>query len=199
MIELYKNIKLYRLKNNWTQDELAQKAGYADKSAISRIEAGKVGLNAEQIKAFADVFGIPAGDLMGSDGLEDRIPVVGRVAAGEPIDAIQDVIDYEPMSPDMLNRGDYFGLKVKGDSMNPRIYDGDVVIVREQETAESGQIVVCSVNGDDATCKKLTVSDGGQIWLMSLNAAYPPRLVTGNSSFHIYGIVVEIRGKLKGI
>ena len=199
MIDLYRNIKLYRLKNNWTQDELAQRVGYSDKSMISRVEAGKIGLNGEQIKKFAEIFGIPAGDLMGDDGLEDRIPVVGRVAAGDPIDAIQDIIDYEPMNPDMLNRGDYFGLRVKGDSMNPRIYDGDVVIVREQDTAENGQIVVCSVNGDDATCKRLIVSDDGQTWLFSLNPSYTPRLVTGNIGFRIYGIVVEIRGKMKGI
>ena len=70
MLELYQNIKKYRLANDWSQSELARRVGYADKSMISRIENGKVDLQLNQIKAFADVFGITASELMGSDGID---------------------------------------------------------------------------------------------------------------------------------
>ena len=69
MLELYQNIKKYRIANEWSQTELAMRVGYADKSMISRIENGKVDLQLNQIKAFADVFGITPGELMGSDGI----------------------------------------------------------------------------------------------------------------------------------
>lgn len=71
MLELYQNIRKYRVANDWSQSELARRVGYADKSMISRIENGKVDLQLNQIKAFADVFGITPGELMGSDGIDD--------------------------------------------------------------------------------------------------------------------------------
>lgn len=202
MLNLYKNIRFYRRKNDWSQDELARRVGYADKSMVSKIEKGLVDLPQSAILKFADVFGVAPGDLMGDVERDNRIPVLGRVAAGIPIDAIEDVIDYEDIPDEMAKRGEYFGLKVKGDSMQPRIYDGDVVIVRKQPDAESGQIVVASVNGEDATCKRLALSGNG-VALISLNPAYPPMMYSKQEQtelpIHIYGVVVEIRGKLKGI
>ena len=77
-----------------------------------------------------------------------RIPVLGNVAAGIPIEAIEDVIDYEEISEELAHTGDFFALKIKGDSMEPRICNGDVVIVRKQNYAESGDLVthsLCSI------------------------------------------------------
>lgn len=82
-----------------------------------------------------------------------RIPVLGNVAAGIPIEAIEDVIDYEEISEELAHTGDFFALKIEGDSMEPRICNGDVVIVRKQNYAESGDLVIVLVNGDSATCK----------------------------------------------
>lgn len=76
MLELYQNIKKYRIAHEWSQTELAMRVGYADKSMISRIENGKVDLQLNQIKAFADVFGITPGELMGSDGVDQDSPDV---------------------------------------------------------------------------------------------------------------------------
>ena len=70
MLELYQNIRKYRLAREWSQTELANRVGYADKSMISRIENGKVDLQLNQIKAFADVFGVTPGELMGNDGID---------------------------------------------------------------------------------------------------------------------------------
>ena len=102
-----------------------------------------------------------------------RVPVLGNVAAGIPIEAIENVIDYEEISEELAHTGDFFALKIKGDSMEPRICNGDVVIVRKQNYAESGDLVIVLVNGDSATCKKLAKYPSG-IGLIPFNQAYEP-------------------------
>ena len=90
-----------------------------------------------------------------------KIPVLGRVPAGVPIEAVEDIIDYEEIPVEMAKDGEFFGLQIKGDSMEPRICEGDVVIVRKQDDAESGDLVIAMINGDEATCKRLMkYSDG---------------------------------------
>lgn len=74
MINLYKNIKELRIQNHWTQEELAQRMGYTDRSMIAKIEAGKVDLARSKIIEFAKVFNVPPGDLMDEDGWEDYTP-----------------------------------------------------------------------------------------------------------------------------
>ena len=123
-----------------------------------------------------------------------RIPVLGRVAAGKPIDAVEDILDYEEIPTELAERGDCFGLRIKGNSMEPRIYDGDTVIVLKQDTAESGSIVIASVSDDDAVCKKF-IQYGKTTVLRSLNPSYDDIDVTDNRDFHIIGIVVEMRAK----
>ena len=83
------------------------------------------------------------------------INVLGSVAAGIPIDAVTDIIDTEEISLEMARTGEFFGLQIKGDSMEPKISDGNVVIVRQQNDAESGDIVIATINGDEATVKGL--------------------------------------------
>ena len=133
-----------------------------------------------------------------------KIGVFGDVAAGIPIDRIE---NFDPEDPDsweeidrsMAKGGTYFALRIKGDSMAPRILAGDVVIVRYQPTAESGQIAVVAVNGDMATCKKVFWSENGDLSLISLNPNYPPYHYTAEQvrekPVTILGVVVELRGK----
>ena len=128
-----------------------------------------------------------------------RINVLGRVAAGIPIDAVEEIIDWEDIPAEMAKNGEYFGLRIKGDSMSPRIMDGDTVIVRRQDDAETGDIVIAIVNGYDGVCKRLKKSESG-IMLISLNPSYDP-LVFDHSEIDsipvsIIGKVVELRGKL---
>ena len=128
-----------------------------------------------------------------------QIPVLGRVAAGIPIAAIEETIDWEDIPSEMAKDGEYFGLRIKGDSMSPRIMEGDTVIVRRQSDAESGDIVIALVNGDDGVCKRLRKMNSG-IMLISLNPAYEP-LVFDHKDIDsipvsIIGKVVELRGKL---
>ncbi len=127
-----------------------------------------------------------------------RVPVLGRVAAGIPISAIEDIIDYEEISEKMAHTGTFFALKIKGYSMEPKIENGSIVIVRQQEDVESGSIVIALVNGDDAVCKKLIKSKNG-LSLVSLNPAYDPMIFTNSEvdslPVKIIGKVVEIRTK----
>ena len=126
------------------------------------------------------------------------IPVLGDVAAGVPIEAIEDIIDYEEISKDMAHTGDFFGLRIKGDSMSPRISEGDVVIVRQQNDAESGDIVIVLVDGESATCKRLIKYKDG-ISLISFNPMYEPMNFTKEDIIEkpvtIIGKVVENRQK----
>lgn len=127
-----------------------------------------------------------------------RVPVLGNVAAGIPIEAIENVIDYEEISEELAHTGDFFALKIKGDSMEPRICNGDVVIVRKQNYAESGDLVIVLVNGDSATCKKLAKFPSG-IRLIPFNQTYEPMFYSNeeieNKPVRIIGRVVENRQK----
>ena len=127
-----------------------------------------------------------------------KIPVLGYVAAGIPIEAIEDIIDYEEISEEMALRGKYFGLSIKGNSMEPRICQGDVVIVRQQPDVESGELGIVLVNGNDATCKKVVKHENG-ISLVSFNPTYEPMFYTKEEILSlpitILGKVVELRGK----
>lgn len=123
-----------------------------------------------------------------------KVPVLGRVAAGIPNEAIEDIIGWECISEEMAESGDYFGLQIKGDSMEPRMRNGDVVIVRKQEDADNGDTVIALVNGSDAVCKKLKKYSDGSIALMSTNPAYDPMFFAAKD---IEDLPVRIIGKVK--
>lgn len=196
-MKLYENIKRRREELRMTQGDLAGKTGYADKTMISKIEKGVIDLPQSKIQLFADALRTTPRDLMGwtdetSGPTASRIPVLGRVAAGIPIDAIRDVLDWEEIPSKLGRTGEFFALKIKGHSMEPRIADGDVVIVHCQPDADSGDVVIVQVNGDHATCKKLSKHESG-ISLISFNPAYDP---INFSNDQIESLPVTIIGKV---
>jgi len=127
-----------------------------------------------------------------------KIPVFGSVAAGIPIEAITDIEDYEEITEDLAASGEFVALKIKGDSMEPKMSDGDVVIVRIQPDIESGETAIVMINGNDATCKKVKKSMEG-IMLISTNPAYEPMFYSNKQieelPIRIFGKVVELRAK----
>lgn len=135
-----------------------------------------------------------------NDSAPLRIPVLGRVAAGVPINMVEDVVDWEELPADMARHGEYFGLVIHGDSMEPKMSEGDVIIVRQQADIESGQIGIITVNGDDATCKRIMKYADG-IMLLSTNPKYPPMQYTSKEMkdlpIRILGKVVELRAKFE--
>ena len=206
-----RNIQYYMSINEKTQSDLARDLKI-NKATVSSWYNGTRIPRPEAIDLLCHYFNIKRSDLM-EDNAENRpmertiplgtkIPVLGKVAAGLPIEAIENVIDWEEIPNEIAKKGEHFALVIKGDSMEPRMYDGDVVIVRKQNTAESGQIVIATVNGDDATCKRF-MQYGDSIGLVSLNSKYPPMVYTQEQQkslpIQIWGVVIEIRGKLVGI
>ncbi len=198
-MEIGEKIKFLREKNNMSQEELAKKVGYNSRSSINKIEKDGRGIPSDKIQIFAKIFNISPAYLMGwnEENTSLKIPVLGTVAAGTPIDAITDIISWEEITPDMANRGEFYGLKVKGDSMYPQIQDGDILIFRKQSDIENGQIAVVSINGAEATCKKVMKSKHG-ITLIGFNQdVYEPKFYSNeeieNLPISIIGLVAEIR------
>lgn len=122
-----------------------------------------------------------------------HIPVVRRVAAGQPLDATDDVIAWVDLPEDLRDNGVYFGLQIKGDSMAPGICDGDTVICRKQDDAESGEIVVVLIGDDEGVCKRLKKYDDGGIALISDNPARSPIFCDASNRPRIRGVVKELR------
>lgn len=211
-------VKNYREVNNLSMDEFAKRCSLS-KGYISMIENNinprnnkPIAPTLPSITKIACGMGIELDELLKLiDGNQPitlpakrnhkkgfTIKVLGRVAAGIPIEAVEDIIDTEEIAEELAKTGEFFGLQIHGDSMEPRMCEGDVVIVRQQDDAESGDIVIAMINGDDATCKRLRKYRDG-IELISNNPSYEPMFFSNeeiaSKPVKIIGRVIELRGK----
>lgn len=195
--------KELRTKKNLTQLELAQMLNI-NQATVSKWEQDKSIPDVMMLKTLSEFYSVPIELLLNGEKRDltfskknNRIPVLGTIPAGIPIEMIEDVIDYEDIPSDWLLGGkQYFALKVKGDSMSPDYLDGDVVIVRKQATCENGDECIVAVNGFDATFKKVIKKESGII-LQPLNPNYEP-LIYSNEDIEklpvrILGVVIELR------
>lgn len=128
-----------------------------------------------------------------------RIPVLGTIIAGVPVEAVEDILDYEEIPESMAKQGKHFALRVKGRSMEPRLVEGDTVIVRQESDVDSGRVAVVLVGREDATLKKVNKSPDG-ITLIGYNAlVYEPHFYSNQEieelPIQILGEVVELRRK----
>ncbi len=184
-----------------SQVSLANALG-VKQSTVAMWESGKNNPEYATLLKIAAYFDVNVDYLTGTETQENRgvkIPVLGMVQAGLPIEAIENIIDYEEISKEMARQGEYFGLLIKGDSMLPRICEGDIVIVNKQSTVNSGDIAIVLVNGNEATIKKVILHDAG-ITLSPFNPDYEP-VFYGKQEIEelpvtILGKVVELRRKL---
>lgn len=198
-----KNIRYYMSLYNVNQTEICNTLGIKMPTFSDWVNA-KTYPRIDKIELMANYFGISKADLV-----EERptnrsaksgiaINVYGSVAAGIPLEMIEDIIDTEEITEDMARTGEFFGLRIKGDSMTPTICDGDIVIVRQQNDAESGDIVIATVNGDEATCKRLRKYKEG-IELIAINPSYDTLEFSSEEILEkpvkIIGKVVEARRK----
>lgn len=200
--EVVELVKKLTEEQGMSMSELARRVGTA-KSAISRYFKGTREFPLNKVGEFASALHTTPDILLGmeyepqhSQGLQ--IPVLGTVVAGIPISAVEDILDYEEVPQSWGNQGEFFALKINGDSMEPRMESGDVVIVKQQSDANSGDTVIVLVNGDDATCKRLQKTNNG-IMLVSTNPKYPPMFYSEEDiqtkPVVILGKVVELRQK----
>ena len=203
MLLIGPQIRLLRKRTGMTQQELAAKL-FVSQQAIGKWERGESTPNPEAISTMSKIFGVSADTLLGDATIPAStggawIPVLGDVAAGMPIEAMENVADYEEIDTAMASSGEHFALRIKGSSMEPRIREGDVVIVRKQDDADTGDTAVVMVNGDSATVKRIKKESDGSLWLLPNNPAYDPQHFSvaeiAETPVHIIGKVVELRGK----
>ena len=198
------NIQYYMDKFEKSRQDMCEALGVKYTTFTDWVK-GKSYPRIDKIELMANYFGISKADLVEehisySHSLRRgiKINVLGRVAAGIPINAVEDIIDTEEITEELAKTGEFFGLQIHGDSMTPSICDGEVVIVRQQDDAESGDIVIATVNGDEATCKRLRKYNGG-IELISTNPSYEPFEFSNREILEkpvkILGKVIELRRK----
>ncbi len=200
---VFKNL---RKDNNLTQAELGKKLGVAP-STVGMYERGQREPDFETLEKISAFFSVNMNTLLGKENAFDesknsvvgiKIPVLGKVAAGIPITAVENILDYEEIPSAMASSGDYVALKIQGSSMEPRMYDGDVVIVRVQSSVEHGEVAVVMVDGSEATVKKVQFQSSG-ILLQPFNPSYEPIFYSKEDveklPVRIFGKVVECRQK----
>ena len=182
-----------------TQTALAKKIGRGS-HYFHDLAAGKTTLGDERLQIIADALNTTVEYLTDQTDVKERkvvkIKVYGTIAAGIPIDAIEDVVDEEEIPAAMARDGEYLGLKIKGDSMEPLIHNGATAIIRKQPDCESGQIAAVYINGDEATLKRVFKRSNG-ITLVPENPEYAPMSFSSgeNCPVAILGVLKEIRMK----
>lgn len=198
MKSIGERIKEARKSAGLTQLELAKKTELS-RSYIGDIEKDRYNPSVSTLQLIATATNTPLEDLLPSTktvspaGRGVRIPVLGRVVAGIPIEAVEEILDYEEITPELAATGEFFALQVKGDSMLPKLEEGDVVIVKKQADVETGDIAIVLVNGDEATIKQVKKVNGG-IMLYGFNPdVYEPHFY---SNQQIEELPVRILGKV---
>lgn len=201
-------IRELRKNRSMTMKELGAVVGLAE-STISQYETGKREPDNETLLRLGEFFNTSVDYLLGRETAGEKspepsvpgskwIPVIGTIPAGTPVEAIEEILDYEEITPQMASQGEHFALKIKGQSMEPRIFEDDVVIVKKQDDCDSGDIAVVLVNGNEATVKRIKKRPEG-LMLIPNNLAYEPMFYSNeeieNLPVRIIGKVVELRGK----
>lgn len=211
-------IREYRQSHGLSMEEFGKRVGLS-KAYISLIERGKntrsnkpIVPSIDTMKAIADGLEMDLDVLLRSIDPSQKIkinntrpkgvqiPVLGRVVAGVPLEAVEEILDYEEITPELAATGEFFALQIRGRSMEPRMLEGDVVIVRRQSDVDSGDIAIVLVNGDEATVKRVSKSDRGITLIATNPNVYEPHFYSSEEindlPVQILGKVVELRGKL---
>lgn len=167
---LGENIRYLRRKNNLSQEEMAERLGYKSYTTIQKWEMGTSEPPVSKLRKISEMFNVDMNDIANkklsdaknnafdsNDGSLDKIPfkkavpILGKIAAGEPIFAVEEIEGYLPVTKKCID----FALRVKGDSMiNARIFDGDLVEVQKDAYVNNGDIVVALIDGENATVKR---------------------------------------------
>ena len=198
-------IKLRRKELGITLEDIGRYVGVS-KATVQRWETGSISnMRRDRIKKLSEILKVSPDMLLAEETAAEeyttpsvvKIPVIGTVAAGVPIVAQEDVLGWEEVPAQWVKNDTLFALKLKGDSMEPRMAAGDIVIVKQQSDVESGEIAIVMVDGE-ATCKKVVKHSDGLV-LISNNTKYEPMFFTGKDieekNITILGRVLELRVK----
>lgn len=174
--------------------------------AVGQYEIGKRGLSQDKIIILANHYNCSTDYLLGNSNIKMNnqtnpavVLVYGTIPAGIPMEMIEDIIDTEEIDANMLKGGkEYFGLKIKGNSMYPEYLNGDTIILEKMDNVESGTDAVVMVNGNDGTFKRIFKNKNGII-LQPLNPEFQPMVYTNEQieklPIRVIGKVVELRRK----
>ena len=200
-------IKTRRKELGITLEDIGNYVGVS-KATVQRWETGSISnMRRDRIKKLSEILRIAPEILLEAENTVPelsqpqtalaKIPVLGTVAAGVPITAQEDIIGWEEVPAQWVKNDTVFALKLKGDSMEPRMAAGDVVIVKKQSDVTSGEIAIVMVDGE-ATCKKVVKHSDGLV-LISNNLKYAPKFFTvkdiDDKNITILGKVVELRAR----
>lgn len=196
-----KNLNKYLDSFQMNQADLANRLS-VNKSVVSSWLSGSRYPRMNTMEKIANIFNIEKSDLIEDKSEKEptshhtkgiRIPVLGRVAAGIPIEAVTDIDEWEEIPEAMAKTGEYFALKIKGESMSPKLQPGDIVIVKKQNDVDTGDTAIVLVNGNDATVKQIKKTEAG-IMLVGLNLeVYQPHFY---SNKEIEELPIQIIGKV---
>ena len=200
-------IKEARIKKGLSQTELAGKLGYKSRSSINKIETGGRDIPKSQVVKIAEILDLTPSYLMGWENSPAHIilsrekihmiPVFGSVAAGFGAYASSDIIEYIPLYIENdCDVADTICITVKGQSMYPKIEEGDRIVVRRQDSVDNGRIAVVMI-GDEAVVKRVEC-EKNKLTLISINPEYPPRVIEGKDleDVRIVGLVQEVMKRL---
>lgn len=203
-----KNLKYYMNLYKKSRNDIVDALGFSY-TTFTSWETGVNYPRIDKIEMLANYFNISKADLIENKYKDNstpprvkgvRIPILGKVVAGIPLEAIEDIEGYEEITPAMARKGEYFALRVRGKSMEPFIIEGDIVIVRKQAEVETGEIAIVLVNGDEATVKEIKIHEDGLMLIGKNVAVYSPHFYNQKQieelPVQIIGKVVEVRRSL---
>ena len=215
MSTIGQRIKELRLAHNMTGYELGLKLNIT-RNAVSQWETNKRVPTSTMLTHIAKLFNVTTDYLLGRDPIPNdlkseinyaipltggvRIPVLGSIVAGIPNTAVADYDEWIEISQSLAMRGDYFALRIKGDSMEPTLFDSDIVVIRQQPDVEDGEIAAVSIAGNEATIKRIYHRSDG-IDIVGDNVRAFPRMFYSNHDIatlpvRIMGKAIEVRRDL---
>ncbi len=198
-------IKTRRKALGITLEEIGDYVGVS-KATVQRWETGSISnMRQDRIKKLSEILQLDSDVLLGIDEEKNfgrnfvKIPILSNFTLGVPISAQKNIIGYDEVPKDWVENDNVFAIKVKGDSMEPRIVSEDIVIVRKQDEVNSGDIGIVMIANQEPICKKIVKHNDGLV-LISNNAKYEPIFFTlseiEEKNIVVLGKVIELRAKL---
>ena len=204
-----KGEKLYQTRKakNYTRADIAKLTGINDKLLFKYEKDIITNIPLENLEKLCTIYGISPSYIVGWENPDSlspscdnstkgvKIPLLGRVVAGVPLEAIENIEGYEEITPALAAKGSYFALRVTGKSMEPFFLENDIVIVRKTKSIESGAIAIVLVNGNEATVKKVKIQENGVTLIGFNTSVYEPHFYNSEEvktlPLEIIGQVVE--------